>query len=274
VLNSRKNIFLVSLLILSMTVFTACNASSPSEKATKEEPDTTNVESETSNEDTSLNEESDNSAVQEEVDEVEAEEPSEGSEEEASEEETTEEDNDTTEKEKEEVNLLLQQLKPEKNMVKTFENKDFSLTETVVDHNETHVQRVFKVGEMVTLQILKWDQDAIQVVYEESNPENVKESILDNFSPDKEAKPLADIKHKGKGDTTRWEIISEDETVEVPYDTYENVVAVRSTVKNGNVNTINTMYYAPGIGMIKEVYEETGDNGYKIESVLKKVEAL
>ncbi|MFC7785989.1 hypothetical protein ACFQWC_15955 [Rossellomorea sp. GCM10028870] len=268
-MNSRKNIFLVSLLILSMTVFTACNASSPSEKTTKEEPDT--AESETSNEDTSVNEESDN---QEEVEEVEAEEPSEGSEEVTSEEDTSEENNETTEKEKEEVNLLLQQLKPEKNMVKTFENKDFSLTETVVDHNETHVQRVFKVGEMVTLQILKWDQDAIQVVYEESNPKNVKESILDSFSPDKEAKPLADIKHKGKGDTTRWEIISEDETVEVPYDTYENVVAVRSTVKNGKVNTINTMYYAPGIGMIKEVYEETGDNGYKIESVLTKVEEL
>ncbi|WP_044338411.1 hypothetical protein [Rossellomorea aquimaris] len=266
-LNSRKNIFLVSLLILSMTVFTACNASSPSEKTTKEEPETT--ESETSNEDTSVNEESDNSTVQEEVEEVEAEEPSE-----SSEEETTEEDNETTEKEKEEVNMLLQQLKPEKNMVKTFENKDFSLTETVVDHNETHVQRVFKVGEMVTLQILKWDQDAIQVVYEESNPKNVKESMLDSFSPDKEAKPLADIKHKGKGDTTRWEIISEDETIKVPYDTYEHVVAVRSTVKNGNVNTINTMYYAPGIGMIKEVYEETGENGYKIESVLTKVEEL
>jgi hypothetical protein len=267
-LNSRKNFFLVSLLILSMTVVAACNASSPSEKTTKEEPDTT--ESETSNEDTSVIEESDTSTVQEEVEEVEAEEPSEDS---SSEEEVaSEEDNETTEKE--EVNLLLQQLKPEKNMVKTFENKDFSLTETVVDHNETHVQRVFKVGEMVTLQILKWDQDAIQVVYEESNPKNVKESILDNFTSDKEAQPLADIEHKGKGDTPRWEIISEEETVEVPYDTYENVVAVRSTVKNGDVNTINTMYYAPGIGMIKEVYEETGDNGYKIESVLKKVEAL
>ncbi|RBP02764.1 hypothetical protein [Rossellomorea aquimaris] len=262
--NSRKNFFLVSLLILSMTVFTACNASSPSEKITKEEPDTTKVESETSNEDTSQTEESDNSAVEEEVEVEETQEPSEDS--------SSEEDNETAEKE--EVNLLLQQLKPDKNVVKTFENKDFSLTETVVDHNETHVQRVFKVGEMVTLQILKWDQDAIQVVYEESNPKNVKESILDNFSPNKEALPLADIKRKGKGDTTRWEIISEDETVEVPYDTYENVVAVRSTVKSGNVNTINTMYYAPGIGMIKEVYEETGDNGYKIESVLKKVEAL
>ncbi|MGF3105064.1 hypothetical protein [Rossellomorea sp. DUT-2] len=269
-LNSRKNFFLVSLLILSMTVFTACNASSPSEKTTKEEPDTTKVESETSKEDTSQTEESDNSTVQEEV---EVEETQESSEDSSSEEEVaSEEDNETAEKE--EVNLLLQQLKPDKNVVKTFENKDFSLTETVVDHNETHVQRVFKVGEMVTLQILKWDQDAIQVVYEESNPKNVKESILDNFTPEKESLPLADIKRKGKGDTTRWEIISEDETVEVPYDTYENVVAVRSTVKNGDVNTINTMYYAPGIGMIKEVYEETGDNGYKIESVLKKVEAL
>ncbi|TYS85260.1 hypothetical protein [Rossellomorea aquimaris] len=268
-LNSRKNFFLVSLLILSMTVVTACNASSPSEKTNKEEPDTSKVESETSNEDTSLNEESDTSTVQEEVDGEDTQEPAEDA---SPEEETSDEDKDTTDKE--EVNLLLQQLKPEKNMVKTFENKDFSLTETVVDHNDTHVQRVFKVGEMVTLQVLKWDQDVIQVVYEESNPKNVKESILDNFTADKEAKPLADIKHKGKGDTTRWEIISEDETVEVPYDTYENVVAVRSTVKNGDVNTINTMYYAPGIGMIKEVYEETGKNGYKIESVLKKVEAL
>lgn len=266
-LNSRKNFLLVSLLILSMTVVTACNASSPSEKTNKEEPDTSKVESETSNEDTSVDEGTEDSTVEEETVE-ETVEPSED----ASSEEADEEDTDTTEKE--EVNLLIQQLKPEKNMVKTFENKDFSLTETVVDHNDTHVQRVFKVGDMVTLQVLKWDQDAIQVVYEESNPKNPKESILNDFNPDKEAQSLADIKRTGKGDTPSWEIISEKETVEVPYETYENVVAVRSTVKNGNVNTINTMYYAPGIGLIKEVYEETGDNGYKIESVLKKVEAL
>ncbi|MCA1065376.1 hypothetical protein LCL98_18290 [Rossellomorea aquimaris] len=261
--NSRKNLFLVSLLILAMTVFTACNASSPSEKTSKDEPEASDINGETPNEDASLNEDTEDSSAEGEEAAEETEDPSEDS--------SPDEEKET---EKEEVNLLIQQLKPEKNMVKTFENKDFSLTETVVDHNKTHVQRVFKVGEMVTLQILKWDQDAIQVVYEESNPKNVKESILDRFTPDKEAEILADIKHKGKGETPRFEIISEDETVEVPYDTYRHVVVVRNTVKTGAVNTINTIYYAPGIGMIKEVYEETGDNGYKIETVLKQVEDL
>jgi hypothetical protein len=267
--NSRKNIFLTSLLILSMTVFSACSASSPSEKAEKKEPENTSVEKETpSEEDAAVNE----GTVEAPADQ---EESNEEAEEESTEEPAAEEDQDSSsEKEKEEVNLLLQQLKPEKNMIKTFENKDFSLTETIVDHNDTHVQRVFKVGEMVTLQILKWDQDAIQVVYEESSPKDPKESKLSNFKPNKEMQPMADISRKGKGETPQWEIISENETLEVPFDTYKNVVVVRNTVKAGNKDTINTIYYAPGIGMIKEVYEDTGKNGKKIESVLKKVEEL
>lgn len=265
--NSRKNAFLASLLILSMTVFTACSASSPSEKAAKEEPENTSIENDMpSEEDASVNEGTEESPAEQE-------ESSEGTEENADVEEPATGDSEDS-KEKEEVNLLIQQLKPEKNMIKTFENKDFSLTETIVDHNDTHVQRVFKVGEMVTLQILKWDQDAIQVVYEESNPKDPKKSKLSDFSPNKEMQPMADINREGEGDTPQWEIISEDETLEVPYDTFENVVVVRNTVKAGNKNTINTIYYAPGIGMIKEVYEETGDNGKKIESVLKKVETL
>ncbi|UXH43243.1 hypothetical protein N5C46_16310 [Rossellomorea vietnamensis] len=267
--NSRKNIFLTYLLILSMTVFSACSASSPSEKAEKKEPENTSVEKETpSEEDAALNEGTVEAPADQEESSEEAEEENTDSEEPAA-----EEDQDSS-SEKEEVNLLLQQLKPEKNMIKTFENKDFSLTETIVDHNDTHVQRVFKVGEMVTLQILKWDQDAIQVVYEESSPKDPKESKLSNFKPNKEMQPMADISRKGKGDTPQWEIISENETLEVPYDTFEHVVIVRNTVKAGNKETINTIYYAPGIGMIKEVYEDTGKNGKKIESVLKKVEEL
>ncbi|WP_034765356.1 hypothetical protein [Rossellomorea vietnamensis] len=264
--NSRKNIFLTSLLILSMTVFSACSASSPSEKAEKKEPENTSVEKETpSEEDAAVNEGTVEAPADQEESSEEAEEENTDSEEPAKEGDSSE---------KEEVNLLLQQLKPEKNMIKTFENKDFSLTETIVDHNDTHVQRVFKVGEMVTLQILKWDQDAIQVVYEESSPKDPKESKLNNFKPNKEMQPMADISRKGKGDTPQWEIISENETLEVPYDTFQDVVVVRNTVKAGNKDTINTIYYAPGIGMIKEVYEDTGKNGKKIESVLKKVEEL
>lgn len=267
--NSRKNIFLMSLLILSMTVFSACSASSPSEKAEKKEPENTSVEKETpSEEDAAVNEGTVEAPADQEESSEEAEEENNDSE------EPTEEGDQDSSSEKEEVNLLLQQLKPEKNMIKTFENKDFSLTETIVDHNDTHVQRVFKVGEMVTLQILKWDQDAIQVVYEESSPKDPKESKLSNFKPNKEMQPMADISRKGKGDTPQWEIISENETLEVPYDTFEHVVVVRNTVKAGNKETINTIYYAPGIGMIKEVYEDTGKNGKRIESVLKKVEEL
>ncbi|MCA0150332.1 hypothetical protein LCD52_16225 [Rossellomorea vietnamensis] len=267
-MSNSRNIFLTSLLILSMTVFSACSASSPSEKAEKKEPENTSVEKEApSEEDAAVNEGTVEAPADQEESSEEAEEENTDSEEPAAEE-------DQSSSEKEEVNLLLQELKPEKNMIKTFENKDFSLTETIVDHNDTHVQRVFKVGEMVTLQILKWDQDAIQVVYEESSPKDPKESKLSNFKPNKEMQPMADISRKGKGDTPQWEIISENETLEVPYDTFEHVVVVRNTVKAGNKETINTIYYAPGIGMVKEVYEDTGKNGKKIESVLKKVEEL
>jgi hypothetical protein len=262
-LNSLKKYFIVSLLTLSMTVFTACSASSPDEVSTKEDPVNTSGEKETnSTEDTSEKESDEGTG-------------SKGEESSGSSDLSPEESDDDKESvEKEETNMLLLQLKPDQKVVKTFENKDFSMTEKIVDFNDTHVQRVLKVGDMETMQILKWDEEVIQVVYEENNSNKASESKLDDFTPNKEMQAMADVDRKGKGDTSRWEIISENETVEVPYKTYKNVVVVQNTEQNGNAKTIHKIYFAPQIGMIKEVYEETGDKGYTVESVLKKAESL
>jgi hypothetical protein len=272
-LNSRNKFVLVSLLTLSMTVFTACSASSPEEVSPKEDTESASTEYETtSGKDASVNENSEEQTPDTEntMEETETDSPSSDSSDDSSQGSAV----DSEQPSKEEVNMLLQQLKPDKKVVKTFENKDFSMTETIVDFNDTHVQRVLKVGDMETVQILEWDEEVIRVVYEESNSKNANESKLDDFSPNKEMQAMADIKKKGQGDTSRWEIISENETVKVPYKTFENVVIVQNTVQNGNAKTIHKVYFAPQIGMIKEVYEETGDNGYTVESVLKKAESL
>ncbi|WP_335870572.1 hypothetical protein [Bacillus sp. 2205SS5-2] len=166
-------------------------------------------------------------------------------------------------------------LKPTENIIKTFnQNDEYTLTESIVDMNDTYIQRVFEIGDMVTLQVLKWNEDIIQVVYEESDPESPRESILHDFTSNKEMHPIVDITHKGTGDSPIWEIVSEDETIEVPYQKFQGVYKVKSTVSAGSGQAVNTIYFAPGIGMIKEVFEETGEDGYIIESVLEEVESL
>jgi PBP1b-binding outer membrane lipoprotein LpoB len=250
-LNQFKKLVVPFMIMMSILFISACSSDADNEK--NEEPkeeETTNVENEE-------NEES-------------SDEPSEPS-------EPSEDSNSEVEEPaEEETESVLQVLKPNQKVKKTFNQNDgeFTLTETIVDMNDQYIQRVLTIGDMVTLQVLEWNDEKVQLVYEESNPSQPGESILADFTPNKESKPLVDPSKKGKGDSKTWEIISENETVKVPYQTFENVYAVKSTVAEGSRSTIHTIYYAPGIGMIKEVFEETGEGGYTVESVLEEVESL
>ncbi|MCA1060797.1 hypothetical protein LCL96_17930 [Rossellomorea aquimaris] len=236
-MNQLKKFFLPITIILSILIISACSSESENEDA----QGTTIV----NKQDNQPNEEASNEASEKQ---------------------------DENEPSDNEENSALTGLKPSKKVEKTFnQNDEFTLTETIVDMNETYVQRVLTLGDMVTLQVLKWNKEQMQVVYEESNPSEPDKSILDNFTPNKEEQPLVDLSKRGEGDSPVWEIISDNKTVEVPYATYNNVFEVRSTVKEGNGSSIHTIYYAPGIGMIKEIFEETGDDGYIAESVLEKV---
>ncbi|WP_409252037.1 hypothetical protein V1502_18390 [Bacillus sp. SCS-153A] len=251
-----KKVILLLVFLLSLLFLSACSSNGQEKTANNVEEENQQENAEKpADEDKEEEEESSNK------EEVKSNQDSENSEEESTEET--------------EINTsLIDALKPNKPVKKTFiQNDEFTLTETIVDMNDEYLQRVFQLGDMVTLQVLKWDNEVIQVVYEQSNPDSPEESILDDFAPNKEEQPMADS-NRSLGDPSGWKLVSDNETVTVPYKTFEGVYSVRSKISEGNTNTIHTVYFAPGIGMIKEVFEETGDDGYTVESVLENVESL
>jgi hypothetical protein len=69
-----------------------------------------------------------------------------------------------------------------------------------------------------------------------------------------------------ENDRERREVISIDETVQVPAGTYSNVVKVKVTSLAANTVNENVEYYAPGVGLVLRQFITGGD---KIESRLK-----
>jgi hypothetical protein len=256
--NPKKKIILLLTISFGLFFLTAC--SSDSQEETDENAEETTQQENTEQPEDKGSQPEDESAQEEEdtVDES-------GSNQEDKKPDT---DHDTN------AESVISGLKPDTKVKKVFnQNDEFTLTETIVDMNDEYLQRVFQIGDMVTLQVLKWDNEVIQVVYEQSNPEKPEQSILDEFSHNKEMQPMADI-NRAEDEPSEWKLVSKEETVTVPYKTFEGVYSVRSKISEGNANTIHTIYFAPGIGMIKEIFEETGDDGYTVESVLEEVKPL
>jgi hypothetical protein len=70
-----------------------------------------------------------------------------------------------------------------------------------------------------------------------------------------------------------WKVINQNESVQTPYQTFTNVYVIQKiTNEVEGAETIYTNYIAPGIGLIKETFEVTGDQGYSAESMLQKIE--
>ena len=137
--------------------------------------------------------------------------------------------------------------RPETGVTKTFTSQGKQLfTEYIVDQNAEYIQRIITLGDMQTTQIVKWTEDRAAVVEEAQL--SSKESMLEGYESVEEVEVLLDHSQKHEG----VEMTTVD-TVEVPYGSFHNVIKV--TKKQDQV--MITIFYAKGIGMIKQVYETT-----------------
>ncbi|MDO6657219.1 hypothetical protein [Anaerobacillus sp. 1_MG-2023] len=151
---------------------------------------------------------------------------------------------------KEDQNLDLSSYRPDTGVTKTFTSqKKPMFTEYIVDQNEEYLQRVITLGDMKTAQVIKWTEDRAAIV--EQRDSSNKESMLDEFEAVEEVETILLQPHNEE----EIEITLLD-TVEVPYGEFDHVLKVSGN--QGDEVEITT-YYAEGVGMIKQVYEMTGD---------------
>ncbi len=151
--------------------------------------------------------------------------------------------------------------RPETGVSKTFTSQGKQLfTEYIVDQNAEYIQRMITLGDMETTQIVKWTEDRAAVV--EENQVSSKESMLEGYESVEEVEALLDHSDKTEG----LEMTTVD-TVEVPYGSFHDVIKV--TKKQDQM--MITLFYAKGIGMIKQVYE-TEDSSEKEVAELTEIQ--
>jgi hypothetical protein len=158
---------------------------------------------------------------------------------------------------------------------KFYENDLHVMTELVIAENEEYIQRVIYLGDAPTVQVLRWTDDEVSVVYEDSEIEDPTVNILDEF--ESLAKTHTN-EHSNVGDvllgqSPTWKLTESSASIEVPFGKFEKVFVISKTTKEvEDADTIYTYYLAPGLGLIKESYEVTGEQGFYAEAVLKEVE--
>ncbi|NYE03619.1 hypothetical protein F4694_000338 [Bacillus niacini] len=164
--------------------------------------------------------------------------------------------------------------RPKMGVKKTFidhENVE-SLTEEVVFENGDYIQSIVTIGQSPSVMIYKWNKDEISIIETIKNPDNPNNNYLDGFKEVNKQEIMISLADSLKAD---WKVISQNETVQTPYQTFSNVYVIQKTTNEvEGAETIYTNYFAPGIGLIKESFELTGDQGYKAESLLQKIEEL
>jgi hypothetical protein len=164
----------------------------------------------------------------------------------------------------------LKNYRPEIGIKKVFYSGEVALfTEEIVAADETHVQRVITLGSNKTVQILKWVENEITIVYENIELDDPYVDLISSYEPNIEPEILISL----DGGSADWELVQSDSVEETPYGKFEDVYIIsRVTNEVEGEDTVYTHYFAPGMGLIKEVVEVTGDNGYKEESVIQIVE--
>jgi hypothetical protein len=149
--------------------------------------------------------------------------------------------------------------RPETDVTKTFTSQGKQLfTEYIVDQNAEYLQRIITLGDMQTTQIVKWTEDRAAVV--EESQSSSKESMLDGYESVEEVEALLDLSQKQEG----LEMTTLD-TVEVPYGSFHDVIKV--TKKQDQM--IMTIFYAKGVGMIKQVYETTENSEKEVAELVE-----
>jgi hypothetical protein len=165
----------------------------------------------------------------------------------------------------------LKKYRPKVGIKKVFVDQDNfeSLTEEVVFENDDYVQSITTIGQSVSVIVYKWTDKEISIVKTVQNPDPHK-NYLDNLEADPDAEMMI-TKEDASG--AKWKLISSNETVQTPYQTFTNVYVIQKTTNEvEGADTIYTHYLAPGVGLVKELFEVTGEQGYSAESVLKAVE--
>jgi len=141
-------------------------------------------------------------------------------------------------------------------------------TEKIIAENDQYVQRVLELGNAVTVQVLKWTDDEIAIVYESFESSDPTENILDSFTASEEIQPI--IRMNDDKDVLKNNTIA---SVKVKNGVYNDVLSVlKETNEVADARSFITYYFGKGVGLIKEEYEVTGENGYKAVSELYKLQ--
>ncbi|WLR41594.1 hypothetical protein LC087_11955 [Bacillus carboniphilus] len=183
----------------------------------------------------------------------------------SSEDEQKEEEEAKKEEETDEQGIDYRSFRPQKWVVKTFENQDGTIrTETIVDINDEYVQELVELGSSATTKIYRWTENEVTLVYEENGLDTV-ESILDNFK-------LIEVSEPILGKNASWELTSENETVTTPIGDYDEVILVQKESEEvvGEMTTYK-QYYASEMGVVKYIYDQTGEQGFTEEFILTDV---
>ncbi len=164
-----------------------------------------------------------------------------------------------------EEKIDLTSYKPKTGVKKTFTSQDkLMFTEYIVDQNDKYIQRIITLGNMETNQVVKWTADQATIVYEESNS-GEKESMLDDFEAVEEVDTILAQPQK----EAELEITKVD-GIEVPFGTFNDVIKVSKNQSKEEMRI--TTFYAPEVGLIKQVFELTGDHPDQEIAVLNSIE--
>ncbi|MCQ6278658.1 hypothetical protein [Bacillus sp. EB600] len=149
------------------------------------------------------------------------------------------------------------------------DNKE-AFTEEFVQENENYIQSIVRIGQSTSVVIYKWTSDEVSIVSVVQSPSNPSKNYLNGLKENKNPEIMISSKTPSNA---IWKVIKKDETVQTPYKSFNNVYVIQKiTNEVEGADTIYTYYIAPGIGIVKELYKVTGDQGYTEESVLKQVE--
>jgi hypothetical protein len=145
-----------------------------------------------------------------------------------------------------------------------------SLTEEVVFENGDYVQSIITIGQSASVVIYKWTEYEISIVETVKNPDDPYKNYLEGIKEENKQEVMISKADALEAD---WKVINQNESVQTPYQTFTNVYVIQKiTNEVEGAETIYTNYIAPGIGLIKETFEVTGDQGYSAESMLQKIE--
>ncbi len=148
----------------------------------------------------------------------------------------------------------------------------------IIAENEEYVQLTVTIGfGTPTTQIYKWTATEITLVYESTEevvetkrPMYSDSNLLDDLEL-LEISELETLIHLERD--ADWQLISETESVTVPYGTFSDIYVVEKvTDEVANAETIYRKYFAPGVGLIKQTFEVTGENGYFAEASLEVIQ--